>query len=108
MNDIFVKGTRYEIFFGIKDKDSYEEILDAEDIQQILTEICSEKNICFSLLTQKGGYNHNKGFTNETSFRVILIGASENEITLIGERLKKAVNTDTILITKSEVEYAFL
>lgn len=104
----FQKGIRYEIFVGIKDKDSYEEVLSVDDFQRMLTEICTEKQISFSLVTQLGGYTHGKGYTTETSLRVIIIGIDEDEVTLLGERLKQAVNTDTILITKSEIEYAFL
>lgn len=106
--NIFERGMKYEIFIGIKDKDSYEEILDVEDFKKILTEICQEKEICFSLLTQFGGYTHNKGYTTETSMRVIIIGASEDEISRIGARLKAIINTDTILLTKTEIEYCFL
>lgn len=102
------KGIKYEIFVGMKDKDSYEEIFDAEDFKNILTEICTEKEIGFSLLTQMGGYSHNKGYTTETSLRVIIIGIDEEEVRTIGARLKALINTDTILITKTEVEYCFL
>ena len=38
----------------------------------------------------------------------MIIGAAEEEIRLLGERLKKIINTDTILITKAEIESAFL
>ena len=102
------KGVKYEIFIGIKDKDSYEEILNVNDFKNILTEICTEKQIGFSLLTQFGGYTHNKGYTTETSLRIIIIGADEEEINILGERLKKKVNTDTILITKAQIEYCFM
>lgn len=108
MSDIqFEKGLKYEIFIGIKDKDSYKEILNVEDFMNMMTEICTEKQMSFSLLTQLGGYTHGKGYTTETSMRVIIIGVSEQEIVALGECLKKKVNTDTILITRTEVEYCF-
>lgn len=109
MRDLsFKKGIQYEIFVGIKDKDNYREILDVNDFKNILTEICTEKQISFSLLTQLGGYTHNKGYTTETSLRVVIIGIDEDEVTRLGERLKKEINTDTILIAKTEIEYCFL
>ena len=104
----FEKGYKYEIFIGIKDKDSYEEILNVEKFKEILVEVCTESNICFSLLTQLGGYTHNKGYTTETSLRIIIIGISEDEIVLLGQMLKEKVNTDTILISKTEIEYSFM
>ncbi len=108
MKKEFKKGIKYEIFVGIKDQDSYEELFSADDFKNILTEICSEKQISFSLLTQMGGYTHNKGYTTETSMRVIIIGVDEDEIKKIGDRLKEIINTDTILITKTDVEYCFI
>lgn len=104
----FEKGVKFEIFIGIKDKDSYEEIFSADDFKQILTEICTEKEISFSLLTQVGGYTHNKGYTTETSLRIVLIGINEEEVHNLGNRLKTIINTDTILITRSDLEYVFV
>ena len=105
---LFNKGYRYEIFIGIKDKDTYEELLTVEDFIQILSEICTEKEISFTLLTQLGGYSHNKGYTTETSLRIVIIGIEEDEVMILGERLKKKINTDTVLYTKTEIEYAFV
>lgn len=107
MGKSFVKGIKYEIFVGMKDQDNYEELFTADDFKDILTDICTEKEIGFSLLTQTGGYSHNRGYTTETSLRVIIIGIGEDEVRAIGERLKTLINTDTILITKTDVEYCF-
>lgn len=107
-DNTFQKGYKYEIFIGIKDKDSYQEILNVESFKKILVEVCTEKQISFSLLTQLGGYTHNKGYTTETSLRVIIIGISEEELIPLGIKLKEMVNTDTILITKTEMEYSFI
>lgn len=107
-DNVFTKGYKYEIFIGIKDKDTYEEFLSVEDFTEILSEICTEKEIGFSLLTQTGGYSHNKGYTTETSLRIIIINIEEDEVMMLGERLKKKINTDTVLYTKSEIEFAFV
>ena len=109
MNDSkYQKGIKYEIFIGMKDKDSYQEILSVENFNELLTEVCTEKKISFSMLTQLGGYTHNKGYTTETSLRVIIIGINEEEVILLGMKLKELVNTDTILISKSEMEYCYM
>ena len=107
MKKKFSKGIKYEIYIGIKDKDSYEEILSVVDFKNILCEICTDKEINFSLLTQTGGYKHGKGYTTETSLRIIIIGIDEKEINLLSEKLKKKINTDAVLITKSEIDYCF-
>ena len=106
--DTFQKGIKYEIFVGLKDKDSYEEIFSVNKFKEILAEICIEKQISFSLLTQLGGYTHNKGYTTETSLRVIIIGINEEELVQLSVRLKEMINTDTVLITKTDIEYSFM
>ena len=107
-NGCFNKGVKYEIFIGLKDKDTYDEIFSVSSFTDILSGICEKRQISFTLLKQFGGYTHNKGYTTETSLRVVIIGINEDEITLLGEKLKKIINTDTILITKTEIEYSFL
>ena len=107
-NNGFQKGIKYEIFIGLKDKDTYDEIFSVNSFVEILSEICEKRQISFTLLTQFGGYTHNKGYTTETSLRVVIIGIHEDELTLLGEKLKKIINTDTILITKTEIEYSFM
>ena len=103
----FTSGIKYEIYIGIKDKDSYTEVLSVEDFKDILCEICYAKEIGFSLLTQTGGYKHGRGYTTETSLRIIIIGIDEKEVKLISEILKKRINTDAVLITKTQIDYCF-
>ena len=106
--ETFDKGVQYEIYIGIKDKDSYLEVLSVDDFKDILTEICTEKQISFTMLTQHGGYTHGKGYTTETSLRVVIIGIDEDEVDLLGKKLKKKINTDAVMITKTEIEYCYI
>lgn len=108
MEEKLIKGYKHEIFIGLKDQDKYEEILSIEDFKEILCEICAKDNICFTLLTQLGGYSHNKGYTTENSLRIVIVGTDDEKIYALGEALKMRINTDTILITKSEIEYTFM
>ena len=76
----FENGVKYEIFIGLKDKDTYDEVLTVDSFKKILSEICTQKQLSFTMLTQFGGYTHNKGYTTETSLRVIIIGISEDAV----------------------------
>ena len=102
-----MNGIKYEIYIGLKDKDTYEEIFDPEIFAGVLAKICHKKEIGFSLTTQLGGYTHNKGYVTETSLRITLVGINEKEVYEIAEYLKDLINTDTILITKENCEYLF-
>lgn len=102
-----MNGIKYEIYVGLKDKDTYKEIFDPDIFASVLSKKCHKKQIGFSLTTQLGGYTHNKGYVTETSLRVTLVGVNEDEVKELGDYLKELINTDTILITKEECEYIF-
>lgn len=101
-------GKRYEIYIGLKDKDSYEEIFDPYFFSQVLAKVCSDHKFGFSLTTQLGGYSHNKGYVTETSLRITLIGLEKEKVYLLGDKLKELINTDTIMITGEDIYYNFL
>ena len=44
----------------------------------------------------------------ETSVRITLFGIEEDEVKMLGQDLKKIVNTDTIMITSEDSEYYYL
>ena len=99
---------KYEIYIGLKDKDTYEELFTVEDFAKILSSHCSKDKIGFSLITQFGGYTHNQGYVTETSTRITLFGIEEDEVRKLGQDLKEIVNTDTIMITSEDSDYYYL
>lgn len=100
-------GNKYEIYIGLKDKDTYEEIFDEKTFATVLGKICTNHKIAFSLTTQVGGYAHNKGYVTETSLRITLIGIDKEELKKLALALKELVNTDTLLITREDIEFIY-
>lgn len=107
MSDL-VATYKYDIFIGLKDKDSYEEYFTIKQFTELLEEYCKDKQIAFSLISQFGGYTHNKGYTTETSLKIEMIGADYEIVKELGLALKKMVNTDTIMITREKSNFEFL
>lgn len=99
---------KYEIYIGLKDKETYEELISIEDFVKILSDHCTKSKIGFSLTTQLGGYSHNLGYVVETSLRITLFGIEESEVRKLGLDLKEKVNTDTIMITSEDSEYYYI
>lgn len=99
---------KYEIYIGLKDKETLSEKYTIDDFAKFLSAQCTNKQIGFSLTTQLGGYSHDKGYTTETSLRVTLLGLQEEEVIEIGKALKETINTDTIMITKENCNCAFM
>lgn len=101
----FNETYKYEIYVGLKDKDDYNEYLSVEDVMTCLYEYCKGKNIAFSVVNQVGGYAHNRGYVTETSVKLVLVGASFENVLSISEMLKKKVNTDTVMITREKTGF---
>lgn len=99
---------KFEIFIGLKDQHTYEELITADEFASILATKCSRKKIGFSLVKQLGGYSHNLGYVTETSLCITLFGIDKDEVEKLGVELKKIVNTDTIMITSEECEYYYI
>lgn len=100
-------GKKYEVYIGLKDKNTYIEQITPTEFAELLSKKCKNKNIGFSLTLQRGGYTHNQGYTTETSLRITLIGIEKEDVEEIGKSLKETINTDTIMITSEDVEYSF-
>lgn len=95
---------KYEIYIGLKDKESYEEYFTIDEFKEIIMRYCSNNNIAFSLIPLKGGYYHNKGYTTENSIKIELIGADHETVKKMALELKEKINTDTVMITSELIE----
>lgn len=98
---------KYEIYIGLKDKETYNELFSIDDFIKVLSAFCKKGKIGFSMTTQLGGYSHNLGYVTETSLRLTLFGIEESDMLKLGESLKELVNTDTIMITSEECDYYY-
>lgn len=103
----FNKKIKYDIYIGLKDKETYSEYLTTNDFKEVVDHYCNENKIAFSLSTLRGGYKHNKGYVTENSLRVELIGADYEEVKKMALWLKERINTDTVMITKEEIDATY-
>ena len=103
----FVKTKKYEIYIGLKDRATYEELFSIEDFVAILSALCVNKQIGFSMTKQFGGYTHQKGYVTENSIRITLLGIDKASVYALGDILKQRINTDTILITVEDCECVY-
>lgn len=104
----FESKEKYDIYIGLKDKETYTEYLTTSDFKRVLENYCGENKIAFSLITLRGGYKHNKGYVTENSLRVELVGADYQIAKKMAVWLKEKINTDTVMITKENVEAVYI
>ena len=101
------KTIKYDIYVGLKDKDTYEEYITLDDFKEILDRYCFTNNVAFSLVVLRGGYTHNKGYVIENSLKVELINAEYEIVLDLAKWLKEKINTDTVMITKEETQIEY-
>lgn len=101
------KTIKYDIYVGLKDKGTYEEYVTISDFKELLDTFCLTNNVAFSLVILRGGYAHNMGYVVENSLKVELINAPYETVLDLAKWLKQKINTDTVMITKEDIEIEY-
>lgn len=95
---------RYNIFIGLKDKDTKEQKMSKEAFIELINKICKNENVEFSVITMNGGYIHYSGdYILENSLQLSLGGISEEKALGIANSLKQLLNQECVIITREIV-----
>lgn len=104
----FLKKTKYDIFIGLNDMQTFKEELSTEEIMRHILNYFEREGVDFSMSFLDGAYQYeNREFVSEKSLALNLIGADEAFVHRIGRALKTLLNQENVLISKSEVEVMF-
>lgn len=101
MNNIKV----YNLYIGLKDKDKLMQILTKEEFLTIVTSVCKDEQVEFSMGEVYGGYISKDGsYLLENSLKLTFTGISKEKVIDISKRLKLLLNQEDIFITSNDVE----
>ena len=93
------KQLKYEIIIGLKDKDTYEQMMPTSKFVEIVQSVCKRNNIGFSIHVMDGGYIHNNGtYIMEKSLSISLISITKEQAIKISEILKDLFNQETVIV----------
>lgn len=99
------KSERYHIYIGMNDKEKLKQLCPTDEFIKIVSSICKDYRIAFSMATQTGGYMMANGtFVVENSLVLSIAGLNQNEIGQLAEELKERLNQESILITRDTPE----
>ena len=97
------KQLKYEIIIGLKDKDTYEQMLPTEKFIEIVTSVCKSNKIGYSIHTMDGGYIHENGtYIMEKSLNISLVYVNIKQTIEIAKLLKDLFNQETVIILETE------
>jgi len=102
------KGTKYTLFIGLNDKDTYVQEISNEEAEEKIAEIALKYVDGFTQLSSKGAYKDEKGIiTYENSLIFSFYYANDEQMESIMDEVLKELNQNSILIEKQKVNYEF-
>jgi uncharacterized membrane-anchored protein YitT (DUF2179 family) len=105
---INTQGTKYTMYIGLNDKETYEQIVSIEEAEQIVTEIALEYVGGFTLTQGKGAYkDEDNVITYENSLIIAFTDASEDDMKAIMDDILVSLNQNAVLIETQSVIYTF-
>ena len=94
------RNDRYHIYIGMNDKEKMKQLCSKEDFIRIVSRICKDYRIAFSLEEQRGGYMMANGtFVVENSLVLAIVGLKREDICRLAEKLRIKLNQESILVT---------
>lgn len=105
----FLKKTKYEIFIGLNDMQSFKEELTCDEIMEFVVKFFEREKVGFSVSFLNGAYQYeNREFVSERTLALNMIDADESFVRRVGGALKMLLNQENIIISKSELEVVYV
>ena len=93
--------TKFTLFVGLNDKDSRQQEINTVDAYKIISNMITTTFDGGTVIEATGIYKHQDGtFTTETTLRIEILFASEEQIRPFVQELKKVLNQETIAVQK--------
>lgn len=99
------KQLKYEIIIGLKDKDTYEQMLPTSKFVEIVTSVCKSNRIGYSIHTLDGGYIHENGtYIMEKSLNISLVYVTKKQALEIAKLLKDLFNQESVIVLEQSTD----
>ena len=104
-------GTREccHIYIGLRDRERMQQLCTTEDFVGIISGICADYRIAFSMAEQVGGYMMADGtFITENSLVLTICGFTREQVLALAETLRKRLNQESVLVSVEAPELFLL
>ena len=96
---------RFDILIGLNDKDLMKQLMSTGAFVEIISNICEQNKIGFSVKKMQGGYIMQNGkYIKEESLHLIINGITQEQALHIADRIKQSFNQECVIVTKELVE----
>lgn len=103
------KQTQTQIYVGLNDSKTGEQIFGTEKYLTILKNVCHSFKVAFSVHRVEGGYFHENGnYVEETTLVLTLMDTQEETVTEIAKDLCAFFNQESVMVTTSPCSVVFV
>ncbi len=100
--------TKYTLYIGTNDKDTYQQEIPFDECVQIVTEICTQYTGGCTLVDATGYWQDETGtITSEQTIQCVLEDISEEDVHKIADDVIDALNQNSVLIETQDVTSEF-
>ncbi len=100
---------RTEIYVGLNDAQSHEQIFKTEKYLSILKKVCYSYHVAFSVHTVDGGYFHEDGsFVEERTLALTLMDVPEETVKEIAKDLCVFFHQESVMVADAVSEVYFI
>lgn len=105
--DYSAKG-KYVLYIGLNDKDTYSQIISAEEAKKIVNGICTKYVDGYTVTEANGGWVDETGtLTEEMSLVYTLSNVEESDVVSIMDEVITALNQNSILVERQDLSYTY-
>ena len=103
------KTTQTQIYIGLNDADSHEQIFATERYMSILKDVCRNYHVAFSVNTVSGGYFHDDGsYVEENTLVLTLMDTDKEIVEEIAKDLCVFFHQESVMVSNSTSEVFFI
>ncbi|WP_246542828.1 DUF3574 domain-containing protein [Fusibacter paucivorans] len=101
-------GTQYTMYIGLNDQDTYQQVIETEEAETIISEIALEYVDGFTMTNGTGAYkDEDNVITYENSIILTFIDVSEDQLQAIMDDVRTALNQHAVLLESTAMHYTF-
>lgn len=99
---------KYVLYIGLNDKDTYSQLISAEEAKKIVNGICTKYVDGYTVTEANGGWVDETGtLTEEMSLVYTLSNVEESDVVSIMDEVLTALNQNSILVERQDLSYTY-
>lgn len=102
------RGTKYTLYIGLNDKDTFEQKMSTEEAVEKANKICADHAGGFTQMNATGGWTNEDGTMGRENTLVYMIyDISEKDLRAILDELIKEFNQSSVLVEAAETSHIY-